>query len=99
MKFIKQVKLNKHKIYFNINSKYIINKNGLIFFGNPIFKDLNRIDEKNIKNYIHEISGVCICVIFKKENIFIYTTLEATLEFILEKLKKNSSSQIISIIY
>ena len=44
--------------------------------------------KKNIKNYIHEISGVYICVILKKENIFIYNDIEATLEFILEKLKK-----------
>ena len=88
MKFIKQVKLNKHKIYFNINSKYIINKNGLIFFGNPIFKDLNKIDEKNIKNYIHEISGVYICVILKKENIFIYNDIGGNFRIYFRKIKE-----------
>ena len=89
MKFIKHVKLNKYNIYININTKYRINKNGLIFFGNPIFKNLNLINEKNIKNYIHEISGVYLCLIIKKENIYIYNDIGGNFRIYFRKIKKN----------
>ena len=57
MKFIKKITINKYQIYINIKSKYIVNKNGLIFFGNPIFDDLDKLNSNNLKNYIHFISG------------------------------------------
>ena len=89
MKFIKNVKLNKHNIHLNINSKFKINKNGLIFFGNPIFSNINKINQKNVKKYIHEISGVYLCLIIKKENIYIYNDVGGNFRVYFRKIGKN----------
>ena len=77
MKFIKKITINKYQIYINIDSKYIINKNGLIFFGNPIFYDLDKLNLKNLKNYIHFISGFFLCISIKNNKLIIYNDIAA----------------------
>ena len=52
MKFIKQLHLNKNKIYLNFNTKFRVNKNDLIFFGNPIYSKIDEITEKNIHKQV-----------------------------------------------
>ena len=49
MKFIKKININKYKLYIDIQSRYIINKHGLVFLGNPIFDDLDTISSENKK--------------------------------------------------
>ena len=57
MKFIKQLNLNKNKIYLNFNNKFRFKKNDLIFFGNPIYSKIDEITEKNIHKHIDKVSG------------------------------------------
>lgn len=75
MRFIKKISVNKYKIFIDIKSKYIVNKNRLIFFGNPVFYDLNIINLKNINNYIHQISGYFLCLSIKNNKIIIYNDI------------------------
>lgn len=75
MKFIKKLSLNKHQILITINSDYIINKNGLIFFGKPIYDSLDKINLKNIDRMIHQISGVFVCIIIQDEKLYIYNDI------------------------
>ena len=89
MKFIKQLNLNKNKIYLNLNSKFRVNKNGLIFFGNPIYNRIDEITEKNIKKYIHQVSGFFLCLNLNKNNFFIYNDIGGNFRVYYRKKKNN----------
>ncbi len=90
MKFIKQVIINKNNIYFNFTSKYKINKNGLIFFGNPIYRNIDHVTQKNIDKHIHYISGVFMCLFINKDNFFIYNDIGGNYRIYYKKLKNKT---------
>ena len=89
MKYIKQLNLNKNKIYLNFNSKLRVNKNGLIFFGNPIYSKIDEITEKNIKKHIDQVSGFFLCLNFSKNNFFIYNDIGGNFRVYYRKIKNN----------
>ena len=89
MKFIKQINLNKNKIYLNFNSKFRVNKNGLIFFGNPIYSKIDEITEKNIDKHIDQVAGFFLCLNLSKNNFFIYNDIAGNFRVYYRKKKNN----------
>ena len=89
MKFIKQVNINKNKIYLNFNSSFKFNKKGLIFFGNPIYNKIHDITEKNIHKHIHKISGFFLCLNPSKKNFFMYNDIGGNFRIYYRKIKND----------
>lgn len=89
MKFIKQLNLNKNKIYLNFNTKFRVNKNDLIFFGNPIYSKIDEINEKNIHKHIDKVSGFFLCLNLSKNNFFIYNDISGNFRAYYRKKKNN----------
>ena len=87
MKFIRNININKYKLYIDIKSKYIINKNGLVFFGNPIFNNLDDINSSNIKSKIHYISGYFLCLSIKNKKFFIYNDISGNFRLYYRSIK------------
>ncbi len=89
MKFIKQLNLNKNKIYLNFNTKFRVNKNDLIFFGNPIYSKIDEINENNIDKHIDKVSGFFLCLNLSKNNFFIYNDIGGNFRAYYRKKKNN----------
>ena len=86
-------KFKKKKVEFLIKSKYIKNKNNILFFGNPIHSDLNKINETNLLSEIKNIEGFFLILILKKNNIFLYNDILANFRLY---YKKNTKSLVLS---
>ena len=78
-------KFKKKKVEFLIKSKYIKNKNNILFFGNPIHIDLNKINETNLLSEIKNIEGFFLILILKKNNIFLYNDILANFRLYYKK--------------
>ena len=89
MKYIKQLNLNKNQIFLNFNSKFRVNKNGLIFFGNPIYNKIDEINEKNVKKHIDQVSGFFLCLNLNVNNFFIYNDIGGNFRVYYRKEKNN----------
>jgi len=89
MNFIKNLKINNKDVKIEIKSKYYKNKNNLIFFGNPIHKNLDRISINNIEKEIHHISGYFLCINLNVDKFFIYNDILGNFRlYLLEDKKK-----------
>ena len=90
MNFIKNLKINNKDVKIEIKSKYYKNKNNLIFFGNPIHKNLDHISINNIEKEIHHISGYFLCINLNVDKFFIYNDILGNFRlYLLEDKKKN----------
>jgi hypothetical protein len=89
MNFIKNLKINNKDIKIEIKSNYYKNKNNLIFFGNPIHKNLDQISINNIEKEIHHISGYFLCINLNVDKFFIYNDILGNFRlYLLEDKKK-----------
>ena len=73
--FKKTFKFKKKKITIDINSYFFKNKNNIIFFGNPVYKNLDEINHLNINKKIKNINGYFLVLIISKNNILIYNDI------------------------
>lgn len=64
-------KFKKKKVEFLIKSNFIKNKNNIIFFGNPIHKNLDEINQKNLLSQIKNIEGFYLILVLKKNNFLL----------------------------
>ena len=89
----KTFNFKKNKVKFLIKSNYIVNKNKIIFFGNPIHNDLNEINEKNLLTEIKNIEGFFLILLIKKNRIILYNDVLGNFRLY---YKKNRNLLIIS---
>jgi hypothetical protein len=88
MNFIKNLKINSKDVKIEIKSNYYKNKNNLIFFGNPIHKNLDQISINNIEKEIHHISGYFLCINLNINKFFIYNDILGNFRLYLLQDKK-----------
>ncbi len=81
-------KIKKKKVEFLIKSNYIINKNNIIFFGNPIHNNLNIINKKNLLSEIKNIEGFFLILLIDKNNIILYNDILANFRLYYKENKK-----------
>lgn len=60
------IKHSNTNFHINIKSNYFKNKNDIIFFGNPIYKNFDDINFSNVHNEIKNISGFFL-ILFKNQ--------------------------------
>ena len=63
------------KIFLNIESKFVKNKHNIFFFGNPIYKNLDLLNENIIENKLKYINGYFLILIQSKKKITIYNDI------------------------
>jgi hypothetical protein len=67
----KKINLKKLKVNLDIKSNFFINKNKIIFFGNPIYTNFDNLNINNIFKEIKNIKGYFLILIKNKNNIFL----------------------------
>lgn len=67
----KKINLEKFNINLDIRSNLFINKNKIIFFGNPIYHNFDYLNRHNIFKEIKNIKGYFLILIKEKNNIFL----------------------------